>query len=104
MEVGELTELGATLENVMLVPGRQDIRIWKSSLQELLLQILFQKINGQPFSYYCWPLSCNLEGQRTSQVQVLAWIMSEGRMSTCDVVQRRCPSWCLSSHWRLMCK
>lgn len=37
-------------------------------------------------------------------MHIFAWLASEGRVSTCDLVQRRRPSLCISPSWCALCK
>ena len=104
-EIGHLTNLTLILDQVHLIEGVADTRIWQPDnsggfSSRSAFWVLRRDDEIQDFRYYkiIWKSTI------PSRIKVFAWSLSLKRINTYDVLQRKRSYHCLSPNWCVMCR
>ena len=101
----ELLELLDCLNNVHLIQGLEDTRIWLPDSSNLFSsKSAFNKLRKTPnmnvFSPFKLIWKCNIP----HKIKVFAWLVALGRVNTCDMLQKRRSYCAFSPSWCVLCK
>ncbi|KAM7522715.1 hypothetical protein LguiA_012617 [Lonicera macranthoides] len=104
-ELIEFASLVTLIENVMFQDNGSDYRVWSNNSPGLFSCHSFFKyiFDSRPYAQnedwkFIW------KDGIPSKVKVLVWVALKRKLNTCDLLQKRRPSKCLSPHWCVLCK
>ena len=105
VEIEEAARLLQKVENVHLSQSRADNRRWKLDLSGLFTCKSYRSfLSKNGIVQHFPPYSQIWKSKVPPKVKVLVWLVANGKLNTCDQIQRRSPFICFSPHWCSLCK
>jgi len=96
-EIKEFSSFISMLEGVSFNPSSDDCRTWRLSYNDIFscksfFEKLVQDDSIPRFEYdnFIW------KSKALNKIKFLLWLIARGKVSTCDIIQKRFPSICLS--------
>lgn len=103
-EISELCSILDILSNTKLFEDREDRRLWVPcggngfSCKSFFFSLSSNNLTSSHLHKFIW------KTPRPKKIQFSAWLLVHGRVSTCDVIQKRLPNVFLSPNWYSLCK
>ena len=103
-EIAEVVILLDILGKVRLYGSRSDRRSWEIEEQGSFSCKSFRSFLLSTTRDVFPPFSSIWKAKTPPKIQFFVWLAANGRINTCDCIQRRQPKMCLSPSWCVLCK